>query len=407
MATIAWLVPRLIEGSGGHRTILQHADHLRAKGHRCVLYMEDETPPVGETPSEQVERLFGYSFDDVRSGWGAIEPADMVFATIWYSARVVRDLPFDTLRCYFVQDLEAMFNPMGSAYVMAENSYRYGLYPITIGRWLPAMLRERFDVAAASFDFCADSGIYRPLEGQGARQQSVCFIFQPEKPRRCAEVGIEALSIVKHFMPEVEINLYGSRDLGQVGFEHNHLGLLPLEECNRLYNRSGVGLCISTSNPSRIPFEMMAAGLPVVEVHRENNLYDLPEDAVTLCDSTPEALARGIMELLADPQRAAAMGEAGARYMSGRSLEYGLEQFRETVETLLAGEPFPASRHEPLYHRAALSGDLSAYTAETPPPEPPSTPPSIQEPVGRLGFLPAPIRTPLRAGYRALRRVLG
>ncbi|MBL8965319.1 MAG: hypothetical protein JNK70_14845, partial [Phycisphaerae bacterium] len=83
-------------------------------------------------------------------GWTDIEPADMVFATIWYSARVVRDLGFSCIRCYFVQDYEALFHPMGSAHVMAENSYRYGLHHISIGRWLPARLSERFNVGAAS-----------------------------------------------------------------------------------------------------------------------------------------------------------------------------------------------------------------------------------------------------------------
>jgi len=273
MANIAWLVPRLIDGSGGHRTILQHADYLQAWGHKCVLYMEDNGPCAGETLRQQVRRLFGYTFDDVRAGWSAIDPADMVFATIWYSARIVRELSFPAIKCYFVQDREALFNPMGSAYLMADNSYRYGLKVISIGRWLPVMLREHFGITAARFDFCVDLSVYRRLDGI-QRQPSVCFIFQPEKPRRCAEMGIEALGILKDVMPHIEVNLYGSRDPGHVWFKHRHRGLLSLDECNQLYNSCSVGLCISTSNPSRIPFEMMAAGLPVVEVHRENNLYE-------------------------------------------------------------------------------------------------------------------------------------
>ena len=34
MHTIAWIIPCLIEGSGGHRTILQHAYALEQAGYQ-------------------------------------------------------------------------------------------------------------------------------------------------------------------------------------------------------------------------------------------------------------------------------------------------------------------------------------------------------------------------------------
>ena len=36
---------------------------------------------------------------------------------------------------YFVQDFEPLFYPMGSDYLLAENTYRKGLYHITTGAW--------------------------------------------------------------------------------------------------------------------------------------------------------------------------------------------------------------------------------------------------------------------------------
>ena len=83
-------------------------------------------------------------------------------------------------------------------------------------------------------------------------------------------LGIEALGIVKFLRPDVKIYLYGSNIKGNVWFEHENLGIIPLEKCNALYNKCEVGLCISSSNPSRIPFEMMAAGLPVVDLIHGN-----------------------------------------------------------------------------------------------------------------------------------------
>ena len=400
MAAVAWLVPSLLEGSGGHRTILQHADYLQQRGHQCVLYVEDNGMLSKSSQRKAIRQMFGFDFDDVRLGWSEIEPADMVFATIWYSARLVRDLPFHTIRCYFVQDFEAQFNPMGDAYLMAENSYRYGLHPITIGRWLAAMLDRQFGVPAAHFDFCADLEVYRRLP-EVPREKAICFIHQPEKFRRCPEIGVEALGIVKHCMPDVKIYLYGSRSAGRVWFEHENLGLLSLQDCNRLYNRCSVGLCISTTNPSRIPFEMMAAGLPVVEAYRDNTLYDFPEKAVLLCESTPESLAKGLMERLTNRTEAEAAGEVGARFMRERPIRHGLDQFLTEVEALLAGGKLSQRAVEPMYRRACLVAEAGRQSARS---GTEATMPFADR--GRLGFLPPLPRRIVRFFYHRVRRLL-
>lgn len=329
MSTVAWLVPSLIEGSGGHRTILQNAEFLAKHDNQTTLYLENSSSlHPGESGSDAIFRLFGYRFHDVRVGWHEISPVSAIFATIWYSARVVRDLSFPCRKLYFVQDWEACFNPMGDTYLFAENSYRYGLTPITIGRWLPFELKSRFNVDALHFDFCADRSIYRPIPN-ASREKSIAFIYQPEKPRRGAQIGLEALGIVKFHMPEVKIYLYGSRAVGNIWFDHDNLGLLPLDECNALYNRVSVGLCISSSNPSRIPFEMMAAGLPVVELHRSNTLYDLPQEACLLCDQTPESIAEGLITLLNEPDRVQRMSSAAQAFMRNRDLQDGYSQFHD------------------------------------------------------------------------------
>jgi hypothetical protein len=402
MATIAWLVPTLLEGSGGHRTILQHADLLQRQGHQCVLYFEDNQYLSAREVKHDIQRLFGLRFADVRLGWSNIRPADLVFATIWYSAKIVRDLQFPCIKSYFVQDYEAWFHPIGDGFLMAENSYRYGLHPICIGRWLPTQLKSRFDVRAGSFDFCADLSTYRRLPDV-KKEHAVCFVFQPEKTRRCAQFGLEALGMVKHLMPDATIYIYGSRDPGDIWFDHKHLGMLGLEECNRLYNRCAVGLCLSTSNPSRIPFEMMAAGLPVVELYRENNLYDLPDDAILLCDPTPESLAEGLLRVLNDPPLAAAMGEAGLAFMATRSMEKGFTQFLETVEGLLQGKGLPEAVIEPMYRRAPVVADRPENGRTD------GRDGSVFVPGdrGRLAFLPPSIRTVVRSSYRTMRRFMG
>lgn len=400
MATIAWFVPRLIEGSGGHRTMLQHAHALAQSGHDCRIYIEgtgDQTKA-----GSVIERLFGYRFDHVRYGWDRVDPADLVLATIWYSAALVRNLLFPCAKGYFVQDYEALFNPMGDAYLMAENSYRYGLIPITIGRWLTHELADRFQVAAYHFDFGADDKIYHQIAGGPQRELAICFIYQPDKPRRCSRIGIEALGIVKHHRPDVKVYLYGSpvSERGSVWFEHEHLGLLKLQDCNLLYNRCALGLCLSSSNPSRIPFEMMAAGLPVVEFWRENNLYDLPPAAVSLSDQTPESLAENILRLLAEPEERGRMSQAGVAFMAGRSLQSETDQFRIVVEAILRGQSPKLEGCPRLYDRPPIVAGSYVNTL------PPDIRTRLTRPANAyLNSLPTPIRKALGWGARKARKL--
>lgn len=400
MADIAWFIPSLIQGSGGHRTMLQNAYALEQNGYNCHIYLEGCGEP--HQASQLIERLFGYKFKSVRFGWNDIQPAAIAVATIWYSAIIVRDLPFDCTRCYFVQDYEAMFNPMGDAYLMAEISYRYGLIPITIGRWLKHELGKRFQIPACHFDFGADDTIYRPLPGI-KREQAICFIYQPDKPRRCSRIGLEALGIVKHRRPDVQIYLYGSstQDKGHIWFDHQHLGLLKLNDCNALYNRCAVGLCLSSTNPSRIPFEMMAAGLPVVELWRDNTLYDLPPDAVSLSDQTPESLAEAMIQLLDNTEERNAMSKAGIRYMSGRTLQNETNTVVE-IFNKLKQNIFPKLEMDvPLYNKPPVTAKCEAGSF------PEYKYSHLNNPsLSRLNSLPAPVRNLLRKTYRKARRFL-
>ena len=379
--------------------MLQHAAALEQDGHECYFYIEGSGTALQAT--ESIKRLFGFDFRNVRYGWQEVAPADVAIATIWYSAAAVRDLPFPCLKLYFVQDFEAMFNPMGDAYLMAENSYRYGLIPVTIGRWLQHKLLHDFGTPAFHYDFGADHSVYS--QSDSVRELAVCFIYQPDKPRRCSRIGIEALGIVKHRRPDVNIFLYGSpeSDRGHIWFEHRHLGLLNVKQCADLYRRCAVGLCISSSNPSRIPFEMMAAGLPVVEIFRDNNLYDFPDAAVSLSDQSPESLAENILRLLEDGEERERMSSAGIAFMANRSLDDETSQFRSMVNRALLGERPSRESIKPIYARPPVVA--GAWTS--------GLPRDIRERIARpsnayLNSLPGPIRRVLAWGARRARRVL-
>lgn len=355
----AWVLPSLIEGSGGHRTILQNVQYLIRKGYECDVYVEDKGEVKNsEELRRQAEILFGKHDCRFILGYDIQGEYDIIFATAWFTAKVVRDCNSKAVKAYFIQDFEALFNPMGDGYILACNSYGYGLKPVTIGRWLSHKMQTEYHTPSRYFDFCADRRIYRPLP-EAKKEHAICFVYQPDKPRRCSVLGIEALGIVKFLRPDVKIYLYGSNIKGNVWFEHENLGIIPLEKCNALYNKCEVGLCISSSNPSRIPFEMMAAGLPVVDLYMENNFFDMPNEGVRLAHTTPESIAQALIEILDHPEQAAQMSEAGKRYMADKDLEHGFEQFYAAVSDMAARrEPAEPAVYDRSYTRPAVSADV-------------------------------------------------
>ena len=355
----AWVLPSLIEGSGGHRTILQNVQYLIRKGYECDVYVEDKGEVKNsEELRRQAETLFGKHDCRFILGYDIQGEYDIIFATAWFTAKVVRDCNSSAVKAYFIQDFEALFNPMGDGYILACNSYGYGLKPVTIGRWLSHKMQTEYHTPSRYFDFCADRRIYRPLP-DAKKEHAICFVYQRDKPRRCSVLGIEALGIVKFLRPDVKIYLYGSNIKGNVWFEHENLGIIPLEKCNALYNKCEVGLCISSSNPSRIPFEMMAAGLPVVDLYMENNFFDMPNEGVRLAHTTPESIAQALIEILDHPETAAEMSEAGKRYMADKDLEHGFEQFYAAVSDMAARrEPAEPAVYDRSYTRPAVSADV-------------------------------------------------
>ena len=355
----AWVLPSLIEGSGGHRTILQNVQYLIRKGYECDVYVEDKGEVKNsEELRRQAETLFGKHDCRFILGYDIQGEYDIIFATAWFTAKVVRDCNSKAVKAYFIQDFEALFNPMGDGYILACNSYGYGLKPVTIGRWLSHKMQTEYHTPSRYFDFCSDRRIYRPLP-EAKKEHAICFVYQPDKPRRCSVLGIEALGIVKFLRPDVKIYLYGSNIKGNVWFEHENLGIIPLEKCNALYNKCEVGLCISSSNPSRIPFEMMAAGLPVVDLYMENNFFDMPNEGVRLAHTTPESIAQALIEILDHPEQAAQMSEAGKRYMADKDLEHGFEQFYAAVSDMAARrEPAEPAVYDRSYTRPAVSADV-------------------------------------------------
>lgn len=332
-AKIAWLLPRIEPGSGGQQTVFRHVTHLQALGAECHVLtcqfgIADNVKAMAHILENSYQCRPDKLFDVANSG----ESYDLAIATMNTTVPYLFDINARK-SAYFVQDYEPYFYAVGDAYEKALDTYRDDLHVITIGNWLVHKLGQEHGLKARHTDFTADEQLYRPLGLD--RKRAVCAIFQPEKPRRCHELVIETLQVVNAIAPDVSIILYGSDARYPFTFPVENRGLISKEECNRLYNECMAGLCISSTNPSRVPFEMMAAGLPVVDLYQDNMLWDFASGSAVLAEPNCAALATAILSLIEDPKQFAAASQAGLSFMSSRVSGGELRDFAQAVQAIM------------------------------------------------------------------------
>ncbi len=339
MATLDIVMPEPLRGSGGHRTIVANAEHFAAAGHRVRLHVQKRRRQ--RDPVTKTIEWYGAQLCEVLQGWPEELPdSDAVMATAWHTAPAVAQIRTDAQRLYFVQDYEPLFHPAGDTSIAVAGTYGLGLRTLVIGNWLRHKLHDDHAVPTASIPFTADLSVYHPRAS--VRRRQVAAIYQPDKPRRCPDLVVRTLRQVLE--AGVEVVTYGSPKSPSLGSGHRHVGLLTPSELATLYQQSSAGLCISASNPSRVPFEMMACGLPVVEALLPNTVYDLPATACLLARPDPESLAHAVLQVVhSDPGK-----WHGADFMAARPESLEAAAFGQFVlgEQAIADLPAPAYRRQ-------------------------------------------------------------
>ena len=115
------------------------------------------------------------------------------------------------------------------------------------------------------FDFPVDKKIYLP-EPQ-IRRDGILFFAKQDTPRRLFEVGKRLIGEICKAVPETKVEIFGSAQAQDLGMPAKNVGLLStLEDLAAKYRAVRIGIAFSPTNPSLVPYEMMACGLPVIDV---------------------------------------------------------------------------------------------------------------------------------------------
>jgi glycosyltransferase involved in cell wall biosynthesis len=336
---VAVLIPDFRRGSGGHATIARLIEALRERGHRPSLWLIDsDGRHLAESEAETERRFHEYfAIEDVElhSDFRAWTGADIVVATGWQTVATALLLPAGAGRAYLVQDHEPDFYGASAEALWARASYGHGLHCIAASPWLAELLRDRYAASASHFELALDHSVYRP-GGVARREDLVVFYARAVTPRRAVPLGLLALTELQRRRPALELALYGDVDDPSPSFAHRHLGVLGAPALADLYSRATVGMVLSLTNPSLIGLEMMACGLPCVELASESMLASFGrEGPLALAAADPVALCEALERLLDDPARRRAVAEAGLALSAGRTWERAARQVEDGLRLAL------------------------------------------------------------------------
>jgi glycosyltransferase involved in cell wall biosynthesis len=335
----AWVIPPFRRGSGGHMTLFTLAQELQLRGHSNSVWVHDPGGMMDERAAVARRELVDHFVPlraGVFNGFDDWQGADVAFATGWQTAYPLWELGGCKLKAYLVQDYEPDFYPASAERLWAEETYRMGYPAVGASPWLRDLMRERYGAAAEAFELGVDFDVYRPREAE-REPDTVVFYARPSTPRRATEMGLLALSEVARRRPGLRVVLFGDTTPPPAPFDYEWAGVMDPAALARLYNRATVGLVISLTNYSRMPKEMMACGLPVVDVAHQSvvSVFGDDERVIALARPDPAALADRIDALLGDPAGRARQAEAAQGFVAGMTWAAAAEQVEQAARRWL------------------------------------------------------------------------
>ena len=239
---------------------------------------------------------------------------DVVIATDRMSTYPVLGMKKFQKRFYFVQDYEPYFFAQGSASILTEQSYasENNFSCICASPWLKQKM-ESFGNSAISFPLAVDHNVYQPNGEQKRNKHAIAFYVRRSTPRRLYELGILALRALFDLGDYFEIITFGEDDLPDLGIpvKVRHAGILNGDALANLYRQCAVGFVLSGTNYSLVPNEMMACGLPVVDIDAEHTRISYQPNTAVLAEATPVGLACSLSRLLNDASFREITAQAG------------------------------------------------------------------------------------------------
>lgn len=300
---IHWIISEPREGLGGFSTIFRLAKELSTLGHRNVFHCvfpslmkdsEDLRASLRQWFALDGCEVYVSSPGDIRGIRG-----DVCIATEYRTAYFAATVSGVWRRLYLVQDFEPLFFPVGTQYLLAEGSYKLPLTPVAASKWLAGRLQEYYPEPVSWFSLGVQHTTYRRAEGGHENKPRIAFYLREHTHRRCAELGWLAFELLARRLPGLEVHCFGQPSTRlDAQFKCVQHGVLSPAQLASLYQKVRVGVVFSPTNHSLIPAEMMACGLPVVELDTQTLGMDFPDASLTKAPPHPVSIAVALERLL-------------------------------------------------------------------------------------------------------------
>ena len=367
--SIAFMITRMVRFHGGQTSVLRVGSELAKRGMK-VYYLVYKKQSIEEMKKCAASNLPGYkgrcltlASYERRIEKGKLKKPDFVCASSWDTVSVIKRFA-DAYKLYFVQDYEPYFYRYGEEFLMCRSTYHQGLHMISLGSWNRDMIENEPDgmqitekagkgacgtqnsavdvLRIDTIDFPYEPGEYsgpaRDYNGYAAKKKLAVAAYVKFYGKRLPGLIPYMLNNTARKLKqegiELEILYFGEAKSFKAAGGSN-LGQLTRNELNELYAKADFGIVASMSNISLVPFEMHAAGLPVIEFADGTYTHFLPADSAILTDISKTDIAAEILEAVRTPGKLEDMHNSAMKAMEGLSWEKTGGQFYRILTSIV------------------------------------------------------------------------
>lgn len=338
---ITWVIPDFRPGAGGHMTIFRIARYLEEFGHTVSFLIQN---PSEHKTSEEARATINAHFQpfngtvELFSGKTPSTTGDALIATDRFTCYPVKAMGGFIRKFYFVQDFEPYFYPVGSESLLTEATYHFDFDCLCAGDWLHSLMSEKYMRWSMAWPLAYDASVYNlDSASQPRTNNRIALYARYVTPRRAVELAFMALDILQERGVDFEVDFFGW-DIGdiEVGYSYRDHGVLGSHELAELYRQSTVGVVFSATNHSLVNKEMMACGLPVIDLDRETVRAIFPEGTMRFANPTPEGIADALEDLLGNAQAREDIAKSGLSLVNNLSWEKSARLVEEALRDRVA-----------------------------------------------------------------------
>ncbi|MBR4343977.1 MAG: glycosyltransferase family 4 protein [Lachnospiraceae bacterium] len=343
--TVTFLITRMVRFHGGQTSILHLGTELEKLGIRvCYLSCKEQS-------SEEMEFCAGANLPDYRGRVyllnrymaaiqrGKIKTPDVVVASSWDTVFFAKRFT-GSYKAYFVQDYEPYFYPFGEEYLMCRNTYLQGLHMISLGSWNREMIEKesgevKIDTVSFPYDSLGYTHFERDYESYPEKKKITIAVYLKfygkRLPNLIPYMLVNTREKLKSRGIELEVLYFGeAKTFSPKGGKN--LGQLNRDEMAALYKRADFGMVASMSNISLVPYEMHAAGLPVIEFKDGSYPYFFGLETALLTGIGEKDISDLLISAIKNPYRLKCMDENAGNVLKDLSWERTGKEFLEILK---------------------------------------------------------------------------